>query len=157
MALRVVVTELDAQGLTGLVIDSVARALPFGADALIDELERQTRNWEHDTEFEKSKPVAEAEEVEIDVLSDDPIFHWVDQGTDEISFSVRPPRKMVFQFQGRGQSYDAKTDGGSGQQRGPRVRRTTINARSIKPRRIVDQAIEDWEDDIWNAVQGNLY
>lgn len=139
--------QTDAE-LRDLVVDALASAIEEGGDEWCRGLSRVVSNWTDQPTFKASDAKTTGDGSELEITVDDQRFGWIDEGTAPVT--IDGPR-MVFPFQGRGTSYSAKTDGGTGQRIGPTLKTNRITDRSIAPRDLSGRAIDE-ELDGGNAV-----
>lgn len=141
------------------------RALDIGAQFIVEKNEAAVGNWDHVVDFR-----VEASEQGMTlirtILCDDLIWQWVSLGTTPTEISIQRSSlggkfgpgggAMAFPYQGVGNSYSAKTDGGSGKPMGPIQWFSHIYNRSIRARNLPKKAMEGRIEYLWALMQGAI-
>lgn len=128
------------------------RRAQLGADvgekALAKEHLRELVKWETPPTFKSARDVLDAARLyaakEVEVGGAD-AWKWilVNYGGPEVNIDLRGTRRiMIFPFQGRGRSYSAKTDGGTGQRQGKVIATNKVSGRQIKPRDLIGRVYD---------------
>lgn len=141
------------------------RALDIGAQFIVEKNRSVIANWDHQVDF-NIESSSEGMTLIRTITCDDLIWQWVSIGT--VPTEIGMPRSslrggfgagggaMAFPYQGVGNSYSAKTDGGSGARMGPVQWFSHINNRAIRARNLPVKAMEGRYEYLWALMQGAI-
>lgn len=159
MAAIVEVVGIEVSGvefLDDVILDAAEGGALRSLEVLEDAILERISDWDHKPRFTRRPGPRTQVSCEVELLTDDLVYHLVDMGTKPTDARAHNSRGMIFRFQGRGNSYRSKTDraggGDSRGQVGPFVRRQHVSSRSIRARDITDDSITISEDDMLEAI-----